>query len=50
MQTLRVEYGEMQVKVEDNKIEIQVHSQPYADNISQCCLELLRSVLKNIAA
>lgn len=62
MQTLKVEYKEMQIKVEDGKIETQVHSQLYTDNVRQCCLELLsmnvgilqvdpiiRSVLKNIA-
>ena len=53
---------EMQSKIEDGKIETQVHSQLYTDNVRQCCLELLsmnvgiqqvdpviRSVLKNIA-
>ena len=62
MQTLKVEYDEMQIKVEDGKIETQVHSQLYSDNVRQCCLELLsmnvgilqvdpiiRSVLKNVA-
>ena len=61
MQILRIEYDEMQNKVEDDKIETQVHSQLYTDNVRQCCLELLsmnvgiqqvdpiiRSVLKNI--
>ena len=61
MQTLRVEYEEMRSKIEDGKIETQVHSQLYTDNVRQCCLELLsmnvgiqqvdtviRSVLKNI--
>ena len=62
MQTLRVECEEMQSKVEDGKIETQVHSQLYTDSVRQCCLELLsmnvgiqhvdpviRSVLKNVA-
>ena len=39
MQTLKVEYDEMQIKIE---IETQVHSQLYTDNVRQCCLELLR--------
>ena len=41
MQALRVEYEEMRSKVEDYKIETQVHSQLYSDNVRQCCLELL---------
>ena len=41
MQTLRVEYEEMQSKIEDGKIETQVHSQLYTDNVRQCCLKLL---------
>ena len=62
IQTLRVEYEDVQSKIEDDKIETQVHSQLYTDNVRQCCLELLsmnvgilqvdpviRSVLKNIA-
>ena len=62
VQTLRVEYEEMQSKIEDGKIETLVHSQLYTDNVRQCCLEFLRmnvgiqqvdpvirSVLKNIA-
>ena len=62
MQTLRVEYEEMQSKIEDGKFETQVHSQLYTNKVHQCCLELLninvgiqqvhsviRSVLENIA-
>ena len=62
MQTLKVEYEEVQSKMEDGKIKTQVHIQLYTDSIRQCCLELLsmnvgilqvdpviRSVLKNIA-
>ena len=62
MQTLRVEYEEVQSKMEDGKIKTQLHSQLYTNNVRQCCLKLLsmnvgilqidpviRSVLKNIA-
>ena len=38
MQTLRVEYEEMQSKIEDGKIETQVHSQLYTDNVRQFAL------------
>ena len=41
IQTLRVEYEDVQSKIEDDKIETQVHSQLYTDNVRQCYLELL---------
>ena len=41
MQALRAEYEEMQSKVEDIKIETQVHGQLYNDSVHQSCFKLL---------